>query len=35
MSPTDAVKDDVHALARPVVNLLHEVLMLVINRDSV
>jgi hypothetical protein len=31
---TDAVKDDVHALARQAVNFFDEVLMLVINRDS-
>jgi hypothetical protein len=29
-----AVEDDVHAPAREAVNLFHEVLVLVINRDS-
>ena len=34
MGATDAVKDDVDALARQAANFFHEVLMLVINRDS-
>ena len=34
MGATDAVKDDVHALAREAVNFFHEVQMLVINRDT-
>ena len=32
---TDGVKDDVHTLAREAVNFFHEVLMLVINWDTV
>ena len=31
---TDVVKDDVHALAREAANFCHEVLMLVIDRDT-
>ena len=34
MGATDAVKDNVYALAREAVNFFHEVLMLVINRDT-
>ena len=34
MGPTDAVKDNVYALARQAANLFHEVEMLAINRDS-
>jgi hypothetical protein len=34
MAAADAVKDHVHALAGLAVNLFHEVLMLVINRDT-
>ncbi len=33
MGATDAVKDNVYALAREAVNFFHEVQMLVINRD--
>ena len=31
---TDGVKDGIHALAREAMNFFHEVLMLVVNRDS-
>ncbi len=34
MGATDAVKDNVYALARQAANFFHEVEMLVINRDS-
>ena len=34
MRATDAVKDNVYALAREAVNLFHEVLMLVVNWDT-
>jgi hypothetical protein len=34
MGATDAVEDDVNTFAREVVNLLHEILMLVINWDT-
>jgi len=34
VSATDRVKDDVHALTREAVKFFHEVLMLVINRDT-
>jgi hypothetical protein len=34
MAATDAVKDNVYAISREAVNLLHEVEMLVINRDA-
>jgi hypothetical protein len=34
MRTTDAVKDDIYALAREAVNFLHEVLMLVVNWDT-
>ena len=34
MGATDAVKDNVYALAREAVNFFHEVEMLVINRDT-
>jgi hypothetical protein len=35
MGATDPVKDNVHAPAREAVTLFHEVLMLVINWDTV
>ena len=34
MRATDGVKDDIHAVAREVVNFCHEVLMLVVNWDT-
>ena len=34
MGAADAVKDDLYAVAREAVNLIHEVEMLVINRDT-
>ena len=34
MDTADGVKNDVHTLAREAVNFVHEVLMLVINRDT-
>src|SRR5262249_59450584 len=34
VGPPEAVKDDVDAIAREAVNFCHEVLMLVINRDT-
>jgi hypothetical protein len=34
MRATDAVKDNVHALACEAVHFFHEVLLLVINRDT-
>lgn len=34
MGATDAIKDNVHALARETVNFFHEVEMLVVNRDT-
>jgi hypothetical protein len=34
MGATQAIKDDVYTLAREAVNLLHKVLMLVINWDT-
>ncbi len=34
VSTTERVEDSVHALTREAVNFFHEVLMLVINRDT-